>query len=724
MQAATETLTGSDSPTKNTDFAKTSFTVLGTYWPDKSNRTINSKSCLKVRWNQTNVSTGNEQGFALKVNTGYKITGLTAQMSGNGNSLTLSDIKIDGVAYSGSYTKTIPKNDEKVDITLSDIEATDYINFVKGSGDATQGYVYITVTYERIVATETYNFEKWTTADGVITKASGDGTTFDVEGVDADGTRNMTYASHITIGGVEHSFGGRLAFDSYSSGGSSFGWRFRKDAYAYKNGLVTQGKDPNWSPYYFSICNLNVGDIVKVTYSYQSGRDAQPYFVSANASTGGVAVVANETKMVSGTEYTITTAGRLDLVVKNNNFGMHKLEIIRPVTSLVESAIADIKSHENSRAFATYIDNKFGNGDLSTVADVYAAHTTWQIDNSVLTDGVRDITNVIRNAAVADGTNWGGASLASNEQYTGAPDNTYFDKNNGSINTNQTVYGVPAGVYEIKAATRAAAGTSGTLYANDGTSDVGKVDQINNVGNTGGTLGNGWSWSTMTFALTGTKNLLVGFWADASSPKWASCDDWHMYKIESVPVTITDAGAATLVSPYALDFTGIETVKAYYASKQKGADVTFTRIEGRVAANTPLYVTGTTTSVPVVATGDDVDDNLLVAGTGDAVESEADGKYNFILNKVDEEVGFYWANGKNVAVGKAYLSLPKDPFSGEAKSLNLIFDGETTGINDISRMNNNGESMNDMPIYNLSGQRIAAPQKGINIVNGKKFIVK
>lgn len=93
-------------------------------------------------------STGNEAGFALKVNPGYKITGLTAQMSGNSNSLTLSDIKIDGVAYTGSYTKEIPSNDSYVTITLSDIEATDYINFVKGSGVATQGYVYITVTYE------------------------------------------------------------------------------------------------------------------------------------------------------------------------------------------------------------------------------------------------------------------------------------------------------------------------------------------------------------------------------------------------------------------------------------------------------------------------------------------------------------------------------------------------------------------------------------------------
>ena len=168
----TETLSGSDSPTKDTDFAKTSFTVLGNYWPDKSDKTINSKTCLKVRWNQTVEATGNEKGFALKVNDGYTITGITAQMSGNSKSLTLKDIKIDGVAYSGNYTKAIPANDSYNTITLSDINAKDYINFVYDSGDATQGFVYITVTYElnsRTVYSK--SLSEWNSDD--VTKTEG-----------------------------------------------------------------------------------------------------------------------------------------------------------------------------------------------------------------------------------------------------------------------------------------------------------------------------------------------------------------------------------------------------------------------------------------------------------------------------------------------------------------------------------------------------------------------
>lgn len=34
------------------------------------------------------------------------------------------------------------------------------------------------------------------------------------------------------------------------------------------------------------------------------------------------------------------------------------------------------------------------------------------------------------------------------------------------------------------------------------------------------------------------------------------------------------------------------------------------------------------------------------------------------------------------------------------------------------------EADKDAPIYNLRGQRLKAPQKGINIIGGRKVIVK
>ena len=49
-----------------------------------------------------------------------------------------------------------------------------------------------------------------------------------------------------------------------------------------------------------------------------------------------------------------------------------------------------------------------------------------------------------------------------------------------------------------------------------------------------------------------------------------------------------------------------------------------------------------------------------------------------------------------------------------------IIDTTATGIAEII----NGKSSNGKSIYNLQGQRINAPQKGLNIVDGKKIFVK
>lgn len=57
----------------------------------------------------------------------------------------------------------------------------------------------------------------------------------------------------------------------------------------------------------------------------------------------------------------------------------------------------------------------------------------------------------------------------------------------------------------------------------------------------------------------------------------------------------------------------------------------------------------------------------------------------------------------------------------DVNSVKLKVDGVSTGINSTKI---NTASRNDAPIYNLSGQRVAKPAKGIYIQNGHKFIVK
>ena len=44
---------------------------------------------------------------------------------------------------------------------------------------------------------------------------------------------------------------------------------------------------------------------------------------------------------------------------------------------------------------------------------------------------------------------------------------------------------------------------------------------------------------------------------------------------------------------------------------------------------------------------------------------------------------------------------------------------DTTGIDEL-----NSDASRDTPVYILRGQRLVAPQKGINIVGGRKVVVK
>lgn len=64
---------------------------------------------------------------------------------------------------------------------------------------------------------------------------------------------------------------------------------------------------------------------------------------------------------------------------------------------------------------------------------------------------------------------------------------------------------------------------------------------------------------------------------------------------------------------------------------------------------------------------------------------------------------------------RAYFTIP-----GEAPArINLNFGDEATGINMV-----NGSGLKVNGYYNLQGQRVENPKKGLYIVNGKKVMVK
>ena len=176
------------------------------------------------------------------------------------------------------------------------------------------------------------------------------------------------------------------------------------------------------------------------------------------------------------------------------------------------------------------------------------------------------------------------------------------------------------------------------------------------------------------------------------------------------PVAITPAHEkTTYVTTKALDFTEVSGLKAYVATAASASAVTIEEVTA-VPAGTPLVLIGTAGTeytVPVAATASAPAKNLLKAGgvtlTGDGTE--------YILNGGK----FYQANAGELAAGKAYLKVE----TSSARELDILFGGETTGIQD-----NNRETITDNRFYDLQGRRVAQPQKGLYVVNGKKVIVK
>ncbi len=196
-------------------------------------------------------------------------------------------------------------------------------------------------------------------------------------------------------------------------------------------------------------------------------------------------------------------------------------------------------------------------------------------------------------------------------------------------------------------------------------------------------------------------------------------------KVGTVSATVTVDGYATYVPSYDLDFsaTSIEAYKVKVSSK---GVATLTKVNN-VPANTPVLLYkkgGATEDIPVMTGAAAVTDNDLVAGTGAAVAT-TDGEYtNMILNKVDEQIGFYFAAGNTVAANRAYLhiatSLAPDAVSG-VKALNVVFADDTaTGVEAPVA----AETVEDAVYYNLNGQVVTKDYKGIVIVNGKKFYNK
>lgn len=177
--------------------------------------------------------------------------------------------------------------------------------------------------------------------------------------------------------------------------------------------------------------------------------------------------------------------------------------------------------------------------------------------------------------------------------------------------------------------------------------------------------------------------------------------------------------------------TGLE---AYELAKAEAGQLTFTKVnsiaagKGYVIHNTTsgaLTLTWQTNAAQVYLDNevpnqnpDDVEaiNGVKILGTLHTITTTTDGN-QWLLSDNQIKKG----NGAKISPYRAYFTGVTLP-SGDSKASAVFVDGETTKIGSIDA---NGEiNVMDGAVYNLAGQRVAHPTKGLYIVNGKKVIIK
>lgn len=186
------------------------------------------------------------------------------------------------------------------------------------------------------------------------------------------------------------------------------------------------------------------------------------------------------------------------------------------------------------------------------------------------------------------------------------------------------------------------------------------------------------------------------------------------------PVSITPGKTyTTLTSVYPLDFSGIAEVEAYIVKDDDLSDnaVTLTQVS-KVPANTGLILkansTGSPIDVPVlVGAADDVTGNLMTGSATETTDIAANGGY------ILKDGVFQPSSGGDLPAGKAYLNIAV-PAGAPALTLNF---GDLTPTGIDASLKNKEELIKE-GVFNLAGQRVMNPTKGLYIVSGRKVVIK
>ena len=251
-----------------------------------------------------------------------------------------------------------------------------------------------------------------------------------------------------------------------------------------------------------------------------------------------------------------------------------------------------------------------------------------------------------------------------------------------------------------------------------------------------GTVTAGEATQDATFdALTVPNKVVITEWVfpvgklqitDANGAKYwdgqGCANNWVATSTRGWQISREIAANATVTACYPAAVATIpDGLKVYEFTGYESNTITMTSVTS-MAANTPYIIMNTTDAavdLVVEGTGDfSISTTKATPGNVEKGGATFHGNYRDLTSNGTQYIlkgnEVKKANGAKIGSFRAY-------FTGvTAASARAIFDDGVTGINNIQ----NVEKMLNGKFYNLQGQEVKNPTKGIYIVNGKKVIIK
>ena len=228
------------------------------------------------------------------------------------------------------------------------------------------------------------------------------------------------------------------------------------------------------------------------------------------------------------------------------------------------------------------------------------------------------------------------------------------------------------------------------------------------------------TWKTKTFDIIGKGNVKISI----TSKNWRSFIDNFVVgggaqPAHEINLTFSSAGYLTWVATADIDFSQTADVTAYKITEATPKKITMVEVD-KVKKGEAVMLKGSGTVQLIRTTGAEAftDNKLWPCTNGSVTGNGVGGVTNtdvYVLGNGKNGLGFYMLKG-TLQAGKGYLQVSES--AGSAKQNFIAFE-ETTGVKAIE-VNGNA----DNAIYNLQGVRVANPQKGIYVKNGKKYVIK